>query len=117
MSEPAVDDPSRAADRPVDVDDEIESLRSENARLRALVGPLEQSYVDLRRELDDAAAAVRAAEVANGELRAWNAELVLDIDRVRHNLGSLRRLLHQRSRRVVGAATRPVRRRWNALRS
>ena len=117
MSEPSIDDPTAPAARPGGDDDEIESLRRENARLRALVGPLEQSYVDLRRELDEAADAVRAAEVANGELRAWNAELVLDIDRVRHNLGSLRRLLHQRSRRVVGSATRPVRRRWNALRA
>lgn len=98
---------------PCSDDTEMTRLREENARLRALVGPLEQSYDDLRAELVDAEAAVRSAEAVNGELRGEILEITYSLDQARHNLGSLRRLLHQRSRRGLAKLTRPLRRRWN----
>ncbi len=98
-------------------DSELTRLRAENARLRSLVGPLEQDYADLRSELADAEAAVRAAEAVNGDLRAEMLEVTYALDQARHNLGSLRRLLHQRSRRLAAKLTRPVRRQWNDRRA
>ena len=97
-------------------DAQIAELRAENERLRRLVGPMEQSYDDLRSELEAAREAVKTAEAVNGELRGEILEITYSLDQVRHNLGSMRRLVHQRSRRVVARLTRPARRRWNDLR-
>lgn len=93
--------------------DEIETLRAENRRLRGLVGPLEQDYEALRGQVDQAAAAVREAEAANGELRGEIMELTVALGQARHNMGSIHRIVYQRSRRLAGRLLRPVRRRWN----
>lgn len=92
---------------------EIEGLQAENRRLRELVGPLEQSYEDLRAQVDQAAAAVREAEAANGELRGEIMELTVALGQARHNMGSIHRIVIQRSRRLVGRLLRPIRRRLN----
>lgn len=92
-------------------------LAAENARLRALVGPDEQSYQDLRDELRDAAEAVRTAQAANGELRGQVMELTVALGQARHNMGKVSRIMVQRSRRVVGRLIRPVRRRLDDRRS
>jgi hypothetical protein len=50
-------------------DAEIEQLRAEVDRLRALVGPNEQSYIQLKTEIWSARDAVIGAEAENGLLR------------------------------------------------
>lgn len=97
--------------------DELFELRAENLRLRQLVGPVEQSYAELRVELAEASDAVRAAETANGELRGEVMELTVALGQARHNMGKISRIITQRSRRVVGRLSRPVRRRYNDWRS
>ncbi len=52
------------------VDDELTDLKDEVARLRALVGPSEESYEKLRLDVLGARDAARAAEIASGALRA-----------------------------------------------
>lgn len=108
-----IDEQQEAAAAASDSLDELSQLRAENARLRALVGPVEQSYEELRAELADAAEAVRQAEAANGELRGEILELTVALGQARHNMGKVSRIMVQRSRRVVGRLIRPVRRRLN----
>jgi hypothetical protein len=48
---------------------ELEELRAEVDRLRALVGPNEQSYIQLKTEIWSARDAVIGAEAENGLLR------------------------------------------------
>lgn len=50
-------------------DTELEQLRAEVDRLRALVGPNEQSYIQLKTEIWSARDAVMGAEAENGLLR------------------------------------------------
>ena len=92
---------------------EIEELREENRRLRGLVGPLEQDYEALQRQIDQAADAVREAEAANGELRGEIMDLTVALGQARHNMGSIHRIVYQRTRRLAGRILRPIRRRWN----
>ncbi len=100
----------------VDVDVDVAALLAENARLRRLVGPLEQSYDDLRTELVGASQAVQAAEQANGQLRGEVMELTVALGQARHNIGKVHRIAIQRTRRVVGRVVRPTQRRIAALR-
>lgn len=74
----------RAADVPVEPSD-LAAAEAEIARLRRLVGPHEHAYDDLKAELDAAEQAVRAAEAANGELRAEITELRVDLRRARQD--------------------------------
>lgn len=97
--------------------DQLLELREANLRLRQLVGPVEQSYADLRTELAEASEAVKAAEAANGELRGEVMELTVALGQARHNMGKVSRIVRQRSRRVVGRLSRPIRRRFNDWRS
>lgn len=92
---------------------DVSTLVAENRRLREMVGPIEQSYSDLRAELDEARDAVKAAEAANGVLRNDKLELQYSLDRLHHNLGDLKRLAFVRTVGLVDLATRPARRYWN----
>lgn len=64
------------------VDPEIDP---EIDRLRALVGPSEASYAELRAELSNARDAVKAAEAENGRLRGELTELRIDLHRARQD--------------------------------
>lgn len=88
-----------------------EALIAENKRLRRLVGPLEQSYDDLRTELEMASKAIKIAEQNNGELRGEIMELTVALGQARHNIGKVHRIVIQRARHVVGRAIRGVQRR------
>ena len=97
-------------DQSAAVDDD-EALIAENKRLRLLVGPLEQSYDDLRTELAAASEAIKAAEQNNGELRGEIMELTVALGQARHNIGKVHRIVIQRATHVVGRAIRGVQRR------
>lgn len=85
-----------------DAADELAAAQAEIARLRRLVGPHEHTYDDLVAEVAAAEQAVRAAEAANGQLRAEITELRLDLRRARQDQYQLWRLL-ARPRRVLRA--------------
>ena len=90
---------------------DVKALSAENKRLRRLVGPLEQSYDDLRTELVGASEAVKIAEQANGELRGEVMELTVALGQARHNIGKVHRIVIQRARHMVGRVVRRVQRR------
>ena len=90
---------------------DVEALIAENKRLRRLVGPLEQSYDDLRTELVGASEAVKIAEQSNGELRGEIMELTVALGQARHNIGKLHRIVLQRVRHMGGRIVRRVQRR------
>ena len=72
--------PSKPSDAAVSADQDVEQLRAEVARLRELVGPNEQSYVQLKMDVWAARDAVIGAEAESGILRGriktLDAELV-----------------------------------------
>lgn len=70
---------------PVDPAADLAAAEAEIARLRRLIGPHEHAYADLKAEVDAAEQAVRAAEAANGELRAQITELRIDLRRARQD--------------------------------
>ena len=88
-----------------------EALIAENKRLRLLVGPLEQSYDDLRTELAAASEAIKTAEQNNGELRGEIMELTVALGQARHNIGKVHRIVIQRARHMVGRVVRRLQRR------
>jgi hypothetical protein len=67
------------------IGDDRAAPAAEIERLRALVGPNEESYADLQAELEQSSAAVREAELANGRLRAEIVELRVDLRRARQD--------------------------------
>lgn len=67
------------------IGDDGAASAAEIDRLRALVGPNEESYADLQVELDRLSGAVRDAELANGRLRAEIVELRVDLRRARQD--------------------------------
>lgn len=82
-----------------------ESDQSEIDRLRILVGPNEQSYEELRAELDAAELAMRGAEAANGVLRAQIAEMTISLRRAQQDQYHVLGLL-ARPRRLLNAIVR-----------
>jgi hypothetical protein len=98
-------------------DDELTELRDEVERLRALVGPSEDSYEKLRLDVLGARDAARAAEIASGALRArvlqlevmlsgyerdfeWFREnAIRRLHSLRHYVPTVRRLARRASRR------------------
>lgn len=66
-------------------DDDLAELRAEVDRLRDLVGPSEQSYLDLRHELMAATDAVRGAQAELGSARGENVELRVALSRAQQD--------------------------------
>ncbi len=68
---------SEVADDRVAVDpgDDVDALRAEVERLREIVGPSEEHYLELRHELLAARDAVRGAEAVAGNLRGRVVEM------------------------------------------
>jgi multidrug resistance efflux pump len=62
-------------------------------RLRALVGPSEASYEQLRAELAHARDAIRASEAQLGRLRGELTELRVDLARARQDQYQIRRIV------------------------
>ncbi|MEM8748347.1 MAG: hypothetical protein AAGF91_16715 [Actinomycetota bacterium] len=91
---------------------EVEELRAEVDRLRALVGPSEQSYADLRQDLLAARDHARGADAAAGVLRGQNAELHVALARARQDQDHFQRLVVGRSRSMVGRVSRSIRSRF-----
>jgi hypothetical protein len=89
--------------------DEVVALREENARLRALVGPTEQSYVDLRQDLLAARDVARGAEATAGALRGQLAELHVELARARQDQEHLHRALAAGTRMLAGRLSRSLR--------
>jgi len=63
-------------------EEELVALRSEVARLRALVGPTEESYEKLRLDVLGASDAAKASEAELGEARALIVQLQSDVNRL-----------------------------------
>lgn len=78
---------------------------SEVARLRRLVGPNEQSYADLRFEVEAAEQAVRVAEASAGVLRGELTEARIALRRAQQDQFHVLRLL-ARPKRLLNAIVR-----------
>lgn len=72
---------------------ENESRTDEIDRLRALVGPTESSYADLRAEIAGARDDARQTESELGQLRAEITGLRIDLHRARQDQYHIRRLV------------------------
>ncbi len=93
-------------------DDDPAALRAEVARLRALVGPGEQSYGDLRQDLLAARDAARGAEAEAGVLRGQLAQLHVELARARQDQDHLQRMLLAGIRSLGGRFGRSARTRF-----
>lgn len=99
---------------------ELRALQAEVVRLRALVGPSEESYEKLRADVLGARDAAIAAEAELGRARGRISALETDVARYRRDFILLRRLVIGRlaqvtnllglARRAVGMAARTARR-------
>ena len=87
----------------------IDELRAEVERLRALVGPSEASYDDLRQDLLAARDAAKGAEAAAGVLRGQVAELHVELARARQDQEHFQRMVSDRIRSSAGRVGRSVR--------
>ena len=67
-------------------------LRAEVERLRALVGPSERAYQQLRADVLGARDAAKGAELASGVLRGRIAALEVELTRARQDQARLQRL-------------------------
>ena len=76
-----------------DETDDPAALRAEVDRLRALVGPSEQSYDDLRHDLLAARDAAKGAEAAAGVLRGQLAQMQVELARARQDQEYFQRML------------------------
>lgn len=89
-----------------------DELLAEVARLRELVGPCEQSYVDLQQDLLAARDVARGAEAAAGVLRGQNAELHAALGRARQDQDHFQRLVLDRGRGIFARVGRSARTRF-----
>lgn len=92
--------------------DELAELRAEVERLRELVGPSEQSYVDLRQDLLAARDAAKGAEAAAGVLRGRLAEMEVHVVRARQDQEHFQRIVLARARGATRQFTRSLRARF-----
>ncbi|MFP5488374.1 MAG: hypothetical protein ACLGHQ_08730 [Acidimicrobiia bacterium] len=90
-------------------DESIEELRAEVERLRALVGPSEQSYLDLQQDLLAARDVARGAEAAAGVLRGHIAELDVALARARQDQDHFQRMVLDQTRSLFGRLRRSAR--------
>ncbi len=93
-------------------DDDPAALRAEVTRLRALVGPGEQSYDDLRQDLLAARDAARGADAEAGVLRGQLAQLHVELARARQDQDHLQRMLLAGIRSLGGRFGRSARTRF-----
>lgn len=93
-------------------DDELAALRDEVERLRELVGPSEQSYVDLQSDLLAARDVAKGAEAAAGVLRGQVAELHVELARARQDQDHFQRIVSSRLRLGAGRLGRSLRARF-----
>jgi hypothetical protein len=90
-------------------DDDPVVLRAEIERLRALVGPCEQSYVDLQQDVLAARDVAKGAEAAEGVLRGRVAELEVALARARQDQEHFQRAVFDSLRSVRDRLGRAVR--------
>ena len=90
----------------------VEDLRAEIDRLRALVGPCELGYDDLRQDVLAARDAARGAEAEAGMLRGQVAELHVALARARQDQDHFQRMVTDRARSVRGRLWLALRSRW-----
>ena len=91
---------------------ELAELRAEVERLRALVGPSEQSYVDLQQDVLAARDVARGAEAAAGALRGQVAELHVELARARQDQDHFQRMVSYKLRSGAGRLNRSLRSRF-----
>lgn len=99
-------DPSERHSR--STDPELDALRIENERLRALVGPSEKSYEDLTRDARGARDAARRAELEAGRARARVVELEIEVQRWQRDFVWFRDRVVRRMPVVMHIVTRPM---------
>jgi len=90
-------------------DDDVAALQVEIDRLRELVGPMEQSYADLRHDLLAARDAVKGAEAELGVHRGRIAELEVALARAQQDQEHFQQLVYnslRSGRRRIGRAMR-----------
>lgn len=87
----------------------MDALRAEVERLRALVGPSEQSYLDLQQDLLAARDVARGAEASAGVLRGQVAELHVALARARQDQDHFQRMVLDQTRTLLGRVRRSVR--------
>lgn len=100
---------SEAPTSPTATSSEIDELRAEVARLRALVGPTEDSYRKLQLDLLGARDAAVAAESELGRLRGYAKSRDAEIVRLRRDYLFFRKQILNRVRklkRLAEAASR-----------
>ncbi len=118
-SSPIAASPSAPVDEPPTETDEVSELRREVQRLRALVGPSEESYRKLRLDVLGARDAAIAAEAQLGQLRGQIVSLEAEVVRLRRDFLWFRQkvvnqLLGPRTRRLLRPIL-PLLRRARAL--
>jgi hypothetical protein len=89
-------DPGRGATTPVPEGATLESLWTEVQRLRDLLGPSEDDYIQLRLDVLGARDAAMGAEMQLGQARALIISLGAEVDRARRDHLWLRRALVRR---------------------
>ena len=90
-------------------DDDLPALQAELERLRQLVGPSEQSYVDLRQDVLAARDVAKGAEAAEGVYRGRVTELEVALARARQDQDHFQRAVFdtlRNGRHRVGRAVR-----------
>jgi hypothetical protein len=88
------------------------ALRAEIDRLRALVGPSEQSYDDLRQDLLAATDVAKGAEAEAGMLRGQLAEMHVALARARQDQEYFQRMVPVGLRASWGRISRSLRSRF-----
>jgi len=86
----------------ISIPNDVDALRAEVERLRALVGPDEAAYQQLRVDLWAARDAAFGAEMAAGELRGQVKILEGQLDRAQRNAKWLKTRLKAPLRRIKG---------------
>jgi predicted nucleic acid-binding Zn-ribbon protein len=92
-------------------EDELFTLRAEVERLRALVGPSEESYDKLRLDLWAARDHAQGAEAETGQLRGRVRALEAELTRAMQDKANFHKLVYGHLRKYSGAVRRKLRNR------
>ena len=101
--------PAQESSRPRPLDGEVEALRAEIERLRALLGPTEESYMKLRLDLWAARDLAQGAEAEAGQLRGRVRALEAELVRAMQDKRNFHRLFYGHLRQYSGALRRRMR--------